>query len=54
MIATISRIGFHVTVASSGLGEKKNKQKNEDLDSNMCVHVCLQGFFFPPFFVVFE
>lgn len=43
MIATISRIGFHVTVASSGLGEKKTKK--EDLDSNMCVHVCLQGFF---------
>lgn len=52
MIATLLRIGFHVTVVPAGQGERKWIQMFFS-----CVCVCvvadLEGFF-SPFFVVFE
>lgn len=42
MIATILRIGFHVTVAPSGLvGKKKKKRFGLSYAFHMCVYVCV-------------
>lgn len=53
MIATISRIGFHVTAAPSGLGEIKKKRFGFKYAFHMCVCICVSGLRFAGFFFLF-